>query len=102
MMLLMKYLSNFWRVLEMSLINYELNFMLSLSEKCIISFNAVANQEITFVIIDTKLYIPIVTLSVQDNIKLLQQLKSGFKRMRFCVNRRKTNIYIIYLIQGFK
>ena len=34
----------------------------------------------TFVITDTKLYVPVVTLSTQDNAKLLQQLKSGFKR----------------------
>ena len=85
----------------MSLINYELNFMLSLSEKCIISSNAVANQEITFVIIDTKLYIPIVTLSVQDNIKLLQQLKSGFKHMRFwkkCQSNVSTDAKLIFIL----
>ena len=34
----------------------------------------------TFAIADTKHYVPIVTLSTQDNTKLLQQLKSGFKR----------------------
>ena len=34
----------------------------------------------TFAITDTKLYLPVVTLSTQDNAKLLQQLKSGFKR----------------------
>ena len=33
-----------------------------------------------FAITDTKLYVPVVTLSTQDNAKLLQQLKSGFKR----------------------
>ena len=33
-----------------------------------------------FTITDTKLYVPVVTLSTQDNAKLLQQLKSGFKR----------------------
>ena len=35
----------------------------------------------TFGITDTKLYVPVVTLSTQDNAKLLQQLKSGFKRV---------------------
>ena len=38
------------------------------------------DQATTFGITDTKLYIPVVTLSTNDNTKLLQQLKSGFKR----------------------
>ena len=41
---------------------------------------AVANQGAKFEITDTKLYVPVVTLSTQDNTKFLQQLKSGFKR----------------------
>ena len=40
----------------------------------------VNNQEPTFTITDTKLYIPVVTSSTQDNAKLLKQLKPGFKR----------------------
>ena len=40
----------------------------------------VTNQVPTFTITDTKLYVPVVTLSFQDNAKLLKQLKSGFKR----------------------
>ena len=40
----------------------------------------IAGQEPTFIITDTKLYVPVVTLSTQDNAKLLQQLKSCFKR----------------------
>ena len=40
----------------------------------------VANQRATFLITDAKLYVPVVTLSTQDNAKLLEQLKSGFKR----------------------
>ena len=39
-----------------------------------------ANQNTTFAITETKLYVPMVTLSTQDNAKLLQQLKSCFKR----------------------
>ena len=39
-----------------------------------------ADQETTFSITDTKLYVPVVTLSTRDNAKLLEQLKSGFKR----------------------
>ena len=40
----------------------------------------VVNQNATFTITDTKLYVPVVTLSTEDNAKLLTQLKSGFKR----------------------
>ena len=40
----------------------------------------IVNQGTTFTITDTKLYVPVVTLSTQDNAKLLEQLKSGFKR----------------------
>ena len=63
----LKYLSNFWRTLEMPLINCVVNLILTWSS--------------TFEITDTKLYIPVVTLSTQDNSKLLQRLKSGFKRV---------------------
>ena len=78
-MVLLKYLSNFWRPLEMPLINCEINFILNWSTNCAVS-NAGANQATTFAITDTKLYVPVVTLSTQDNVKLLEQLKSGFKR----------------------
>ena len=40
----------------------------------------VAAQTATYSVTDTKLYVPVVTLSPQDNVKLLEQLKSGFKR----------------------
>ena len=40
----------------------------------------VANQSTTFLITDRKLYDPVLTLSTQDNAKLLQQSKSSFKR----------------------
>ena len=42
--------------------------------------NPIANQEPTFEITDAKLYVPVVTLSTQDNTKLIEQLKSDFKR----------------------
>ena len=60
-------------------INWEINLILTWSAHSVIS-NAAANQATTFVITETKLYVPVVTLSTQDNAKLLQQLKSGFKR----------------------
>ena len=49
------------------------------SANCVISSNG-ANQATAFAITDAKLYVPVVTLSTQDNAKLLQQLKSAFKR----------------------
>ena len=77
----LKYLSNFWRTLEMALINCEVNLMLTWSDNCVIVSTDTANQIATFAITDTKLYVPVVTLSTQDNAKLLEQLKSGFKRL---------------------
>ena len=74
-------LSNFWRTLEMPLINCEVNLILTWSSTCVIISSASANQKATFEITDTRLYVPVVTLSTQENTKLLQQLKSGFKRV---------------------
>ena len=65
----------------MPLIDWENNLILSWSKKSVIAFNTASNQETTFAITDTKLYVPFVTLSTKDNSKLLQQLKSGFKRI---------------------
>ena len=76
----LKYLSNFWRTLEMPLINCEVNLILTWSANCVIVSTNVANQGATFTITETRLYVPVVTLSTQDNAKLLPQLKSGFKR----------------------
>ena len=76
-MVLLKYLSYFWRTLEMPLINCEVNLILTWSSTCVITDS---NGAGTFAITDTKLYVPLVTLSTQENTKLLQQLKSGFKR----------------------
>ena len=77
-MIPLKYLSNFWRTLEMPLINCEVNLILTWSSTCVITNS---NGAGTFAITDTKLYIPAVTLSTQENTKFLQQLKSGFKRV---------------------
>ena len=79
-MVLLKYLSNSWRTLEMPLINCKINLGLNWSENCVIVATDVPNQGATFSITDTKIYVPIVTLSTQHNVKLLEQLKSGFKR----------------------
>ena len=74
----LKYLSDFWRTLEMPLINCAVNLILTWSSTCVIT---VSNGAGTFEITDTKLYVPVVTLSTQENTKLLQHLKSGFKRV---------------------
>ena len=76
----LKYFSNFWRTLEMPLINCEVNLILTWSADYAIIYTDVANQIPTFTITETNLYVPVVTLSTQDNAKLLPQLKSGFKR----------------------
>ena len=74
----LKYLSNFWRTLAMPLINCEVNLILTWSSTCVITNSTGAGR---FEITDTKLYVPVVTLSTQENTKLFQQLKSGFKRV---------------------
>ena len=64
----------------MLLINCEDELILTWSAGCVIIYTDVANQSTTFTITETNLYVAIVTLSTQDNAKLLPQLKSGFKR----------------------
>ena len=80
-MVQLKYLSNFWRTLEMPLINCEVNLILTWSSNCVLIATAIQNQAATFEITNTKVYVPAVTLSTQENTKFLQQLKSGFKRV---------------------
>ena len=80
-MIPLKYLSNFWRTLEMPLINCEVNLILTWSSTCVLVSTNIPNQAAIFEITDTKLYVPVVTLSTQENTKFFQQLKSGFKRV---------------------
>ena len=61
----------------MSLINCEVNLTLTWSSTCVITNSRVSGK---FATTETKLYVPVVALSTQDNTKLLQQLKSGFKK----------------------
>ena len=97
----LKNLSNFWRTLEMPLINCEVNLILTWSKDCVITNST---GEGKFAITETKLYVPVVTLSTKDNEKLLQQLKSGFKKSinwNKYESRIKTfaqNRYLNYLI----
>ena len=72
----LKYLSNFWRSLEMPLINCKIELSLKWYEECLLTAATTA----TFKITDVKLYVPIVTLSAGDNAKLSQLLSERFKR----------------------
>ena len=91
----LKYLSNFWRTLHIPLINCEISLNLTWSKNCVITSKATREADpdadpavaginnptnATFKIKDTKLYVPIVTLSAEDDNKLLKQLKTGFKK----------------------
>ena len=79
----LKYLSNFWRTLEMPLFNCEVNLILTWSQDCVITNST---GEGKFAITETRLYVPVVTLSTKDNEKLLQLLKSGFKKTIVGIN----------------
>ena len=97
----LKHLRNFWRALEMSLINCEVNLILTWSKDCVITNST---GEGKFAITETKLYVPVVTLSTKDNGKLLQQLKSGFKKTiswnkyESSIKTYAQNRYLNYLI----
>ena len=84
----LKHLSNFWRSLNIPLINSEEELILTWSKNCglaDLTENAVADPaivaptELKFEITDTILYVPVVTLSKENDIKVLEQL-TGFKR----------------------
>ena len=86
----LKYLGNFWRALNIPLISCEVSLELKWNKNCVIT--SLEQRDIgggnrdnaptgaTFAINDCKLYVPAVTLSKDDEIKLLTNLKSGFKR----------------------
>ena len=92
----LKYLSNFWRTLDIPLINCEINLIFTWSENCVITSKATRDADpnaipaiaeiynptgATIKITDPKLYIcPVVTSSTEDDNKLLEQLKTGFKK----------------------
>ena len=68
----LKYLSNFWRSLEILLINCKVEISLSWNENCILTSLA---GNTTFTITDAKLFVPVVTLSTEDNAKLTKLFK---------------------------
>ena len=71
----LKYLSNFYRTLEMPLINLEITIILTWSANCFITANSVHNQILTFTVTDRKIYGLVLPLATQDNSKLLEKLK---------------------------
>ena len=89
--ILLKHLSNFWGSLDIPLINCEVELILTWSKNCVLADMTVraaqggnpaivAPTGLEFKITDTKLYVPVVSLSKENDIKLLEQLKSGFKK----------------------
>ena len=63
----------------MPLINCEVELILTWSANCVIIYTDISNQDPLFTKTEKNLYVPVVTLSTQDNAKLLPQLKSGLK-----------------------
>ena len=86
----LKYLGNFWRALDIPLISCGVSLELKWNKNCVITSqqigvnldegNTASPTNATLAINDCKLYIPVVTLSKDDEIKLLTNLKSGFTR----------------------
>ena len=90
----LKHLSNFWRNLNIPLINCEVELILTWFKNCVLISKSTRDadydehidrkidvpENAIFQITDTKLYVPVVSLSKENDIKLLEQLKSGFKR----------------------
>ena len=120
----LKYLSNFWRFLNLSLINCEIKLDLSLSKDCIVSEialthriatdadanppfqlrTAIQTTGATFQINNAILSAPVVTMSINDNIKFLEYIKQSFKRTiswkkyRSEITTRSKNNNLDYLI----
>ena len=87
----LKHLSNFWRSLNIPLINCEVELILTWSKNCVLADVTTIDAEsddpaivaptgLEFRIRDTKLYVSVITLSKENDTKLLEQLKTGFKR----------------------
>ena len=86
------------------MINCEINLILTWSEVCILISGSIDNQLPKFIITDIKLYVPVVTSLPQENVRLLDQLKSGFKRKinwnryQSKVSIQAQNQYLDYLV----
>ena len=73
----LKYLSNFFRSLEMPLINCKIKLYLTWKKECVLSSN---DGNAVFIVNDTKLYVPVVALSKEDNKDFIEQQNKGFQR----------------------
>ena len=82
----MKYLSNFWKALEILLINCEINLFLTWSARYFVIHDPIASQEPTLAIAYTKLYVPISTLSTQDNQNYLNNKNLVLKEQLTGIN----------------
>ena len=83
----LKYLSNFWRSLEMPFINSKVELSLGRIEECVLTTaeiganaHATGADSATFKITDAKRYVPVVLLSTEDSVKASKLLSGGFKR----------------------
>ena len=82
----LKYLSNFFRSLEMPLINCKTKLNLTWKKECVLSTD---DGNAVFIINDTKMYLPVVTLSKEDNKDFIELQNKGFQRS-ICWNEYKT------------
>ena len=82
----LKYLSNFFRSLEMPLINCKIKLNLTWKKECVLSTDV---GDAVFIINDTKLYVPVVTLSKEDNKYFIDQQNKGFQQSIYW-NKYKT------------
>ena len=83
----LKYLRNFWISLEMSLINCKVELSLAWIKECVLTTaeigtdtNATGADSTTYMITDTKLYVPVITLSTEASVELSKQLDNGSGR----------------------
>ena len=77
----LKYVSSFFRSLELPLVNCKIDLELTWDKDSLISsVNAAAGQVVSFMITNIKLYVPVVTLSTKDDNNLTKQLNDGFKK----------------------
>ena len=82
----LKYLSNFWRSLEIPLINCKVELKVKWTKYCVLSvgsndnLNNIDSDRIISTLKDTKLCVPVVTLSARGNQKLSKLLSKGFER----------------------
>ena len=77
----LKHFSDFWRTLNIPLVNCEIELILTWSKNCVLADMTEANNPqngLELQITDTKLRVPVVTLLKENDKKLLEQLKSGF------------------------